>query len=520
MGQKITYVNPFQDEEAHAEYERALDRAMEELGDTHPLWMNGRPVGGHGEFEVRSPIDREILIGRFARGTAAQAVEALRSVAGGFQEWSGTDWMERARIVNRAAELLEGERFLLAALVTLEAGKTRAEALAEVGEAVDMLRYYCESYRRESGLERPLTPLSEGERCTSIMQPCGPFAVISPFNFPLALAAGMAGAALLTGNTVLLKPASTTPLSAHRLCRAFTAAGVPGDALALFTGPGEDFGEAIVSSELIGGIAFTGSRDAGMWLHRRLAERQPYPKPLILEMGSKNPCIVTASASLDAAAEGVARGAFGFSGQKCSATSRLYLQQEIADEFLRILAERTDALVVGDPRERATFTGPLIGSGARRVFERAIAEARASGGRILAGGRMLEEGVDCRGEYALPTIATGVPREHRLFRQELFVPFLLAERFVTLEEAVREANRTEFGLTAGIFSNDAEELDYFFRHIAFGVCYANRRGGATTGAWPGAQSFGGWKGSGSTGRGAGGPYYLYSFVREQSRTLA
>jgi 1-pyrroline-5-carboxylate dehydrogenase len=342
--------------------------------------------------------------------------------------------------------------------------------------------------------------------------------VISPFNFPLDLAAGMASAALLTGNTVVLKPTSAAPLTGLRLYQAFIAGGVPAGAINLVTGPGGPFGRAAVSSPDVDGIAFTGSRDAGMWLYRNLAAAQPYPKPLVAEMGSKNPVIVTEKADLGKAVEGVARAAFGYSGQKCSATSRVYVHESIASEFIGLLKQRVDALKVGDPRDRDVFMGPVIDERAMRTFTEGMELCRKEGGTVIAGGRVRGEGPLSRGYYPEPTIVTGLPRGHPLEKRELFVPLLLLGTFSSLEEALGRANDTEYGLTAGIFSEDPEEVEAFFREIRFGVCYANRRGGATTGAWAGHQSFGGWKASGSTGKGVGGPYYLLSYLREQAQT--
>jgi 1-pyrroline-5-carboxylate dehydrogenase len=268
----------------------------------------------------------------------------------------------------------------------------------------------------------------------------------------------------------------------------------------------------------VDGIAFTGSREAGMWLYRNITARQPWPKPIVAEMGSKNPVIVTEHADLGKAVEGVARAAFGYSGQKCSATSRVYVQETVAGDFTGLLKRRTEDLKLGDPRERDVFLGPVIDGKARDTFNEAVDLARKEGGTVITGGRIRNDGRLARGNYPEPTIVTGLPRGHPLERRELFVPFLVIDAFATLDEALGRANDTEYGLTAGIFSEDEGEVEAFFREIRFGVCYSNRRGGATTGAWAGHQPFGGWKASGSTGKGVGGPYYLLSYLREQAQT--
>jgi 1-pyrroline-5-carboxylate dehydrogenase len=256
-----------------------------------------------------------------------------------------------------------------------------------------------------------------------------------------------------------------------------------------------------------------------MRLYRRFLTSQPYPKPVVLEMGSKNPTIVTEKADIGKAVTGVIRAAFGYCGQKCSATSRLYVQEAIYERFVEELVRETSKLKIGDPRERDVFTGPVINRKALENFKAYVAEAKAAGGQILYGGEVLSGEPFDRGFYVQPTIIADLPLNHRLWKEELFLPILLVAKFRTLEEALRMANDTEYGLTAGIFSEDPKEVEYFFRKIQFGVCYANRRGGSTTGAWPGAQTFVGWKASGATGKGVGGPHYLLSFLREQAQTV-
>lgn len=514
----LTYVTLLADQSIHPRFEAALSRADAILDREHPLHIGGREISAASTFTVTSPIDRGIIIGRFQAGTADHAAEAIEAAHRAFPDWSGLDWDRRAQIIEEAARLMEDRMYDLAASISLEAGKNRFEAVAEVGEAVAFLQYYAGRYREGEGFVRRRPPGAPGEVCHSVLRPRGAWPVISPFNFPIALAAGMASAALLTGNTVVLKPAGAAPLSAFHLYDILREAGVHPGAVNLVTVPGPVFGEVAVSHQGVAGIAFTGSREAGMWLYRECAARQPYPKPVITETGSKNPCIVTGSADLEAAAGGVARAAFGYAGQKCSACSRVYVQAEVAEEFLTLLCDEAAAIRVGDPRERETGAGPLIDGRAGDRFRQAVAETGSAGGEVVAGGSILTGGIYDRGIYAEPTVVTGLPRDHRLLADELFVPFLAVQTVAGFEDALREANHTDFGLTAGIFSGDSREIERFFREIRFGVCYANRRGGATTGAWPGSQSFGGWKASGSTGTGTGGPYYLFNYLREQAQT--
>jgi 1-pyrroline-5-carboxylate dehydrogenase len=515
---KLTYVDLLADEAIHEEYEKAVRTVESGLGRSHPMMIDGLEVFAKSEFEVRSPFDNRILVGRFQMGEPDAIATAIAAARAGFSSWRRRSFEYRIKILRKTADLLDERKFLLSAAITYESGKNRYEAIAEASESVDIIRYHTDQYEKNEGYVVRLKPENPKASARSILRPHGVFAVISPFNFPLSLAAGMAAAALICGNTVVLKPTSAAPFSALELYKAFIGGGVPSSAIQYVTGPGRPFGEIIVSHPDIDGIAFTGSRDAGMWLQREFAARQPSPKPVIAEMGSKNPVIVTSSADIPKSVEGVVKSAFGYSGQKCSATSRVYVRDLVAEEFRSLLRERVGSLIVGDPRKKETSLGPVIDEKALQTYQEAVARAEADGGEIITGGKVLSGGVFDHGHYLQPTVVTGLPLNHPLGKKELFVPFLLVFTFTTLEEALREANATEYGLTAGIFSNDKKEIDYFFDHIQFGVTYANRQGGATTGAWPGYQSFGGWKASGSTGKGIGGPYYLLSYLREQTQT--
>jgi 1-pyrroline-5-carboxylate dehydrogenase len=341
--------------------------------------------------------------------------------------------------------------------------------------------------------------------------------VISPFNFPMALAGGPAGGALIAGNTVVIKPSSDAPLMAYKFCEALRDAGIEPGVFNLVTGPGETVGAELEGNPGIDGLVFTGSYDVGMRLYKGFTTE--YPRPIITEMGGKNPSIVTASADLDEAAEGVMRSAFGFDGQKCSANSRVYVERSVARPFLDLLVEKAKGISVGDPTRRETWMGPVINERALAKFTAAVEEARADGGRIEVGGEVLRDDATERGYFPMPTVVSGLPTSHRLFRDELFVPFIVVGEVDSLDEALRLANATAYGLTAGIFSHDDEQIHRFLDAIQAGVVYVNRRAGATTGAWPGIQSFGGWKGSGSSGKSGLGPYYVQQFLREQSQTV-
>ena len=511
---KITYSTLSADnEELQSAFDAALERARAGLGTTHPMIIGSEERTSDETFEDRSPTDRDLVIARFPVGTRQDVRDAIAAAREAYPAWRDTPWRDRLALLRRAADLISERQFDYAAVMVLEVGKNRLEALGDVEETADLLRYYSDEFEKADGFVKPMGSLAATEKTRSVLRPYGVFGVISPFNFPMALAGGPAAGAMIAGNTVVLKPSSDAPMSAANFGRALRDAGLPAGVFNLVTGPGETVGAELEESPGIDGMVFTGSYEVGMKLYRGFT--QEYPRPIITEMGGKNPAIVTANADLDEAAEGVMRSAFGFDGQKCSANSRVYVERSVAREFVDRLVDRARGIRTGDPTERETWMGPVINQRALDTFTRAVEEARADGGTIEVGG----ETDASKGFFPTPSVVTGLPLDHRLFRDELFVPFLVVGEVGSLDEALREANGTPYGLTAGIFSHDEAEVRRFLDTIQAGVVYVNRRAGATTGAWPGIQSFGGWKGSGSSGKGGLGPYYVQQFMREQSQTV-
>ncbi|MFN8619170.1 MAG: aldehyde dehydrogenase family protein [Chloroflexota bacterium] len=514
---KITYATLRADnEDLHRQFEAALVTARAGLGASHQQVIDGRERGGEAEHELRSPIDRDLVVGRFAQGTRQDVRDAIAAARKAQPAWNALGWAERLRIMRRAGDLISERLFEISALMAIEVGKTRIEALGETEEAADLIRYYAQTAEDNDLYVRPLT--NGGDPAThtkSVLRPHGVFGVISPFNFPMALSTGPAAAAMLAGNTVVLKPARAGAMSAIKLMEVFRDAGVPDGVINLVMGPGETVGDELTHSQDIDGIVFTGSYEVGMELFRTFSTR--YPRPCIVEMGGKNPAIVMGSADLDKAAEGIMRAAFGFGGQKCSANSRVYVQRSAHDELVRRLVEKTEQIAIGDPLLRSNWLGPVIDDRAVARHQTAVGEARREG-TVFTGGERLSDGDLARGFYVEPTVV-GLPASHRLFQDELFAPFTAIASVDTLDEALALANDSVYGLTAGIYTTDQAEADRFLDGIHAGVTYVNRRAGATTGAWPGVQSFGGWKGSGSSGKSALGPWYLAQFLREQSHTI-
>jgi 1-pyrroline-5-carboxylate dehydrogenase len=515
---RVTYATLLAEgEELHRDFEAGAKIAEGWLGQSHGSLLAAGEVRGPHESIVRSPCDSEMVIGSFAGAGADELEQALAAARAGFRAWSAFDWRERAAILRRVADLFSERRNELAALTVYEAGKSRTEALGEVEEAADLIRYYCAALESTDGLSWTMLRLSENEATRSVLRPYGVWTVISPFNVPIALSTGPLAAALAAGNSAILKPSSLTPLIGLKQGELFLEAGVPAEVLQVLLGPGGALGDALCRHPDVAGLTFTGSYETGMAIQRVRAETSAFPRPAICEMGGKNPAIVMASAELEDAALGVARSAFGMSGQKCSACSRALVQRPVYEKFCELLVEKALSFKIAHPIERDTFTGPVISGSSVATFEAAAAEARASG-RLLAGGARVDQGALARGNYVELTVAE-LPPESRIWREELFVPFLAIGPVDSLDEALALANDTHFGLTAGFYSRDEAEIERFFAEIEAGVVYVNRKAGATTGAWPGVQPFGGWKGSGSTGKAGGGPHYLQQYAREQSRTI-
>jgi 1-pyrroline-5-carboxylate dehydrogenase len=515
---KITYATLRADnEELHGLYEAGLAEAKRQLDGHHRNVVGGRERDGDVETTVTSPIDRNLVLGHFAKGTRADVRDAIDAARKAQPGWATTPWRERLAIIRAAAEMISERQMKYGGLMAIEVGKNRLEALGEVEEAADLLRYYAQTFEDNDGFDHPMDNLGDATVHTrSILRPHGVFAVISPFNFPMALAAGPTSAALIAGNTAILKPSSAAPMSAVNLVEAYRDAGVPDGVINLVMGPGETVGAELRENPGIDGIVFTGSYAVGMDLYRTFSK--DFPKPTIVEMGGKNPAVVSRQADLEEAAEGIMRSAFGFSGQKCSANSRVYVEKPVHDELVRLLVEKTEAITIGDPLLRENWLGPVVDQKAVDRHQAAVAEARRDGRVFVGGERLTDRGMD-RGYYVEPTVVGELPADHGLFRDELFAPFTAVHAVDSLDEGIRLANESVYGLTAGVYSEDPGEVQRFLDAIEAGVLYVNRRAGATTGAWPGVQAFGGWKGSGSTGKAGLSRYYVAQFLREQSHTV-
>lgn len=513
---KLTYATMFNPPaEMHERYETALQELSQQLGAKHALYVGGADVLTENYLDCTSPIDPALYLGAFAAASELDVDAALQAAHAAAPAWRKLPVPERLALMRKVADVLDQKVYLLAAALTLETGKNRIEALGEAQETADFFRVYADSFEHQGFDHRlPNDPLPDWVSTNrSVMKPYGAWVVITPFNFPLALAGGPAAAALVTGNTVVLKGASHTPWSGRLLAECLHEAGIPAGVFNYLNGEGSRIGDALVQHPLAAGVTFTGSYNVGMGIARKMLSGA-YPRPCIAEMGGKNACIVSAHADLERASLGIMRSAFGMGGQKCSALSRLYVHEAVADALIARLQQHIAGIRIGDPRLAEHWLGPVTTSQAYANYRRCVDLLQSGAATLLAGGRCLTE---LPGYYVEPVLAEA-PLTHPLWQEEMFLPILMLARVDSVEQAIELANASDLGLTAGVYGSP-EEVALFLDTIEAGVTYVNRPQGATTGAWPGYQSFGGWKGSGNTGKAIGSFYYLAQYLREQSHTI-
>ncbi|MBX9695835.1 MAG: aldehyde dehydrogenase family protein [Cyanobacteria bacterium] len=514
---KVTYSTLSADNEAlNSMLDESIEEARQRMGAAHPLYIGGLARIASKHIDSINPADTEELVARVGSAKPEEVLEAIRLAKEAYPAWRDTPWRERCAIVEKAAGLIRSRKGELTAWLILENGKNRIEALGEIEETADLYDYYVEQMRANDGFIKGMGNLSPNDTNESVLRPYGVWAVIAPWNFPYALLGAPMAAALLAGNTVVAKPSSEMPLSGVKLIEIFIEAGMPPGVVSLIPGSGRELSDLLVENPDIAGMTFTGSYEIGFSIYSGFSRK--YPKPCIVEMGGKNPAIVMPSADLDKAVQGVYRSAFGMGGQKCSACSRVFVHKDVVDEFHKRLARMADETVIDNPLQQTTFLGPMGTKNGYNDYKNFVAAARESG-TILSGGETITDGSLARGFYVRPTLVADLPADHWLLREELFVPILCSQVIESIEEGIARANDTEFGLTAGLFSQDESEVEKFLNQIEAGVIYINRAAGATTGAWPGVQPFGGWKGSGSTGKNIGGLYTVQCYMREQSRTI-
>ncbi len=520
-GFKLRYATMFNPpEELHKGFDKAVAKLKANLGKEYGMIIDGRDVFADDKYEDRSPVNTDWVLAVMQKGNATQAKMAIDAARKAFPSWSRTPWQKRVQLVRKASALIEKRIFELGAAMALEVGKNRMESLGDVQETADLMYWSAQMMEDNDGFVKPMgkDPLVGYDSTNvSVLRPYGVWLIVSPYNFPFALTGGPTGAALVAGNTVVIKPATDTAWIVRLYAECLRDAGIPDGVMNFVTGPGSTLGQALVENPELDGATFTGSFDVGMRMFRDFANRN-YIRPMILELGGKNPAIVSRHANLEDAATGIVRSAFGLQGQKCSAASRVIVEEPVYDELVAKLKAKTDALVIGDPTERNTYLGPVINQSSYNDFKNFNEEINGAGGQFLTGGHVKTGGIYDKGYFCEPTLVTDLPFEHRLWQYEMFLPITTIGKVGNLDEAMKIANSVNYGLTAGFYGS-LKETDWFFDNIEAGVTYANRPQGATTGAWPGFQPFGGWKGSGSSGKNGGGYYYVQLYMHEQIRTL-
>jgi 1-pyrroline-5-carboxylate dehydrogenase len=504
-----TYVD-FTRPENKAAFEKALAEVKAQLGREYPIVIGGERMKGSGTFESRNPARPSEIIGRFASGTAAQAAQAIETAHRTFASWSRVPAAERAAYLIEAARRMKERRHTFSAWMVLEVGKSWGEADADTAEAVDFMEFYAREMLRYDGAH-PVTQLP-GEKDTMVYVPLGVGAVIPPWNFPLAITVGMTTAAIVTGNTVVVKPSSDSPAIAWQFFQLMEEVGLPPGVFNFVSGGGATVGDTMVRHPKTRFVSFTGSKTVGIGINKLAAEVAPgqiWLKRVVAEMGGKDAIIVDEEADLDAAAQGVAASAFGFQGQKCSACSRAIVAEPVYDAFLEKLKPLVEKISVGEPDQAGVAMGPVINAKAHESIAGYIEKGKKEGGRVIAGGGKVA-GRD--GYFIAPTVIADVKPDATIAQEEIFGPVLAVIPTKNFDEALAIANGTEYGLTGAVYTRNPEKIERARREFFVGNLYINRK---CTGAIVGAHPFGGFNMSGTDSK-AGGRDYLLLFLQAKS----
>jgi RHH-type proline utilization regulon transcriptional repressor/proline dehydrogenase/delta 1-pyrroline-5-carboxylate dehydrogenase len=501
----------FSREDARSAMQRALQEIKSQLGRVYPLHINGQAIAGEATFDSINPSHEREIVGRCARATPAQAELAIQAAARAFPAWRDSSPKDRAQCLFRAANIVRRRRYELAAWQVYECGKQWREADADVAETIDYCDYYAHEMLR---LANPRHCDVPGEENAYFYEPRGISVVIAPWNFPLAILCGMSAAALVTGNTVIMKPAEQSSVNGAKLMEVFAEAGFPAGVVNLVSGAGEEIGPTLANHPQTALIAFTGSRNVGLLLNRQaagMAPGQDHIKRVIAEMGGKNAIIVDSDADLDEAVHGLVGSAFGYQGQKCSACSRVIVLESLHDAFLPRLIEATRSLKIAPAEDPGCSVGPVIDQESRKRIEGYI-DAGKQESRLAYAGDV--GGLTTEGFYVAPHIFADVPPSARIAQEEIFGPVLAVLKARDLDHALEIANGTAYALTGGIYSRSPRSIERVKRELRVGNLYINRK---ITGALVERQPFGGFKMSG-IGSKAGGPDYLLQFVLPRSIT--
>jgi RHH-type proline utilization regulon transcriptional repressor/proline dehydrogenase/delta 1-pyrroline-5-carboxylate dehydrogenase len=508
---RVEPLTDFSRVEARKAMDAALAQVAPQLGRTYPPLINGQAVATSSTFDSINPSHSKQIVGRCGRSSVEEANQAIAAAKAAFPAWRDTAAEKRADYLFRAAQVMRRRRFELAAWQVYECGKPRREADADVAETID----YCDFYGREMlRLAQPRRRDVPGEDNEYFYEPRGVIVVIAPWNFPMAILCGMSAAALVTGNTVVMKPAEQSAVIGAKLMEVFQEVELPPGVVAYLPGIGEEIGPVLVDHADVDMIAFTGSRGVGLHINRQAAEvrsGQQQIKRVLAELGGKNAIIVDDDADMDEAVHGVAASAFGYAGQKCSACSRVIVLENIYDAFVARLIEATRSLKVAAAEDPGCTVGPVIDADAYERIRNTIEKGKGEGRLIYAGdaGALKEEGY-----FIAPHIFADVPETAGIAQEEIFGPVLAVMRAPNLDRALQIANGTAYALTGGLFSRSPEHIARIKREFRVGNLYINRK---ITGALVDRQPFGGFKMSG-IGSKAGGPDYLLQFVLPRTIT--
>jgi 1-pyrroline-5-carboxylate dehydrogenase len=498
----------FKQPEVAARMQTALSGVRAQFGKEYDLLIAGERRKSNAKLESRNPSRPSEIVGIHQKGTEKDACDAVEAAYDYFPVWSDFPAGERVERLIRAAGILRRRKFEFDAWLVYEAGKTWPEAEADVSEAIDFCEYYA---RQALSLARPQELVQlPGERDEMVYIPLGVGVVIPPWNFPLAILTGMTVAALVVGNTVIIKPSSDTPTIAAKFAEVLLEAGFPPQSFSLLTGSGGEIGDRLVSHPKTRFVSFTGSREVGLHINElaaKTAHGQLWIKRTIAEMGGKDAIIVDRDCDLDQALLGVLQSAFGYQGQKCSACSRAIVDETVYDEFLERLKTKAQQLTIGPSDDPNNYLGPVINARAKESILRYI-ETGKKEGRLLTGG----EPAPGEGYFIKPTILCDVEPKARIFQEEIFGPVLAVSRAKDFEDALRLANDSEYGLTGAVYTKDRKRIERAKHRFFVGNLYINRK---CTGAMVGAHPFGGFNMSGTDSK-AGGPDYLLQFVQAKS----
>lgn len=488
--------------------EEALRKVASEFGREYPMYIGGQKVTTTAKMTSTNPSRPSQVLGVVQSASAENANQAVEAAAEAFESWKRVPAEQRAECLFRAAQIVREQKFEISAWICYEVGKSWVEADADTAETIDFCEFYAREMLRLAG-PQPVTPV-KGEKNFLVYIPLGVGAVIPPWNFPAAIATGMSVAALVTGNTVVLKPSEESPIIAAKMVEILYEAGIPKDALNFITGAGEVAGDALVKHPKTRFVAFTGSKEVGLLISEAAGKRAPgqlWIKRAVLEMGGKDSTIVDEEADLEAAVEGVVQAAFGYQGQKCSACSRAIVSEKVYDAFLQKLVERTKKLTVGPSDDPNNYMGPVVSETALKGILGYIDVGKKEGKLMIGGSRAPGEGY-----FVQPTIFADVDPKARIAQEEIFGPVLAVIKAKNFDDALAIANNTEFGLTGAVYSSNKDKLRKAEESFHVGNLYLNRK---CTGAMVGAHPFGGFNMSGTDSK-TGGPDYLLHFLQGKS----